>query len=170
MPFDYSIRPAIASDAESISAMMTRSYGELLRPDYNPRILAKALPRIGQARPELLGCGTYFVAETKTGEIAGAGGWTDFSPTRGLGNQGEGHMRHVAVDPAHLRRGVGRALAQAAFDNARESGVTALRCMSTLTAEVFYRQLGFTRIQPIELTLEPGLFFPAIEMKLCLRS
>lgn len=166
MPFDYTIRPARPDDASGISAMMTRSYGELLKPDYNPRILAKALPRIGQARPELLGCGTYFVAETSGGHITGAGGWTDISPARGLGNQGEGHMRHVAVDPSFLRLGIGRALAKAAFDSARDSGVHALRCMSTLTAEAFYAALGFQRIQEIELTLEPGLFFPAIEMRL----
>ncbi|MFY0596215.1 MAG: GNAT family N-acetyltransferase [Cognatishimia sp.] len=168
MPFDYSIRPALASDADAISAMMTRSYSELLRADYNPRILAKALPRIGQARPELLGCGTYFVAETSEGDVAGAGGWTDLSPTRGLGHQGEGHMRHVAVDPNYLRRGIGSALAKAAFESAQKSGVRALRCMSTLTAEAFYNRLGFARIQPIELTLEPGLFFPAIEMRMAL--
>ena len=74
MPFDYTIRPARPEDASAISAMMTRSYGELLKPDYNPRILAKALPRIGQARPELLGCGTYYVAESNASDIIGAGG------------------------------------------------------------------------------------------------
>ncbi len=168
MNFEYNIRPAIADDADAISAMMLRSYGELLRPDYNPRILAKALPRIGKARPELLGSGTYFVAENHTGEIVGAGGWTELSPTRGLANLGEGHMRHVAVDPQYLRRGIGRGLARVGFDSARASGLRGLRCMSTLTAEAFYGQLGFTTVQPIELTLEPGLFFPAIEMRMAL--
>ena len=169
MPFDYSIRPAIASDADAISAMMLRSYGELLKPDYNPRILAKALPKLGKARPELLDCGTYFVAEGSNGAIYGAGGWTDISPTRGISNPGEGHIRHVAVDPAYLRLGIGGAIAKAAFTSAREGGVSALRCMSTLTAESFYARLGFARIQPIELTLEPGLFFPAIEMRCSLK-
>lgn len=165
MPFDHIIRPALASDRDAISAMMQRSYAELLRPDYNPRILAKALPRISQARPELLGVGTYFVAERPSGQIVGAGGWTDISPIRGLGCLGEGHMRHVAVDPAHLRKGIGAALAEATFASARDSGVQVLRCMSTLTAEVFYKRMGFASLQAIELTLEPGLFFPAIEMR-----
>ncbi|CUI77583.1 GNAT family N-acetyltransferase [Cognatishimia activa] len=165
MPFEYEIRPAITDDADAISAMITRSYSELLKPDYNPRILAKALPRIGKARPELLITGTYFVAESENGDILGAGGWTDISPTRGLGIAGEGHMRHVAVDPSHLRRGIAGALAAAAFASARDSGVTCLRCMSTLTAEPFYERMGFETVQPIELTLEPGLFFPAIEMR-----
>lgn len=168
MSFDYHIRPAIESDADAISAMMLRSYGELLRPDYNPRILAKALPRIGKARPELLTYGTYYVAESDAGDIIGAGGWTDVSPTRGLATAGEGHMRHVAVDPCYLRRGIAASLARAAFHSASASGVHSLRCMSTLTAEPFYQSLGFESLQPIELTLEPGLFFPAVEMRLSL--
>ncbi|SHG44486.1 GNAT family N-acetyltransferase [Cognatishimia maritima] len=168
MSFEYSIRPARTADANAITAMMTRSYGELLRADYHPRILEKALPKIGQARPELLGCGTYYVAESAKGRIVGAGGWTDLSPTRGLGHHGEGHMRHVAVDPSYLRRGVGGAIARAAIRSALEQGVHSLRCMSTLTAEVFYRRLGFQSLHAVELALEPGLYFPAIEMRMTL--
>lgn len=164
IPFD--IRPARASDAEAISAMMHASYGQLLKPHYNPRILSKALPRISTARPELLASGTYYAAVCNlTGQVLGAGGWTDISPTRGLGAAGEGHMRHVAVHPEALRFGIGRALAEASLASARELGVHCLRCMSTLTAEPFYRAMGFERVQEIELTLEPGLFFPAVEMR-----
>ena len=77
-------------------------------------------------------------------------------------------MRHVAVDPSWLRLGVGRALAKTALQSARDGGVHCLRCMSTLTAEAFYAAMGFERVQEIELTLEPGLFFPAIEMRIAL--
>ncbi len=165
MTLDYLIRPARPDDADAISAMMQESYGTLLVPDYNPKILSKALPRISKARPELLICGTYYVAEDPAGVIIGAGGWTDLSPARGLARDGEGHMRHVAVRPAMLRCGIGRALADASFASAQEFGMRALRCMSTLTAQPFYERLGFEPEQPVELTLEPGLFFPAIEMR-----
>lgn len=162
----YEIRPARPNDADAISAMMHASYGELLKPDYNPRILTKALPRISTARPELLASGTYYVAERLgTGEILGSGGWTDISPTRGLGAAGEGHMRHLAVHPDVLQQGIGRALAEVSLASARALGVTCLRCMSTLTAEPFYQAMGFGRLQNIELTLEPGLFFPTVEMR-----
>ncbi|GAA6208006.1 hypothetical protein NBRC116601_12990 [Cognatishimia sp. WU-CL00825] len=166
MNSQITIRPALPADADSISAMMQLSYGQLLAPDYNPRILAKALPRISTARPELLTSGTYFLAqETDTGRVVGAGGWTDVSPTRGLAARGEGHMRHVAVAPSALRLGIGRALAKASFQSARAQGVRALRCMSTLTAQSFYQAMGFSYVQEIELALEPGLFFPAVEMR-----
>ncbi|MDC0738625.1 GNAT family N-acetyltransferase [Cognatishimia sp. SS12] len=167
MPIEFTIRPASLQDADAISAMMRRSYGDLLKPDYHPRILAKALPRIAQARPELLGCGTYFVAEGSDGRILGAGGWTDMSPTRGLSCAGEGHMRHVAVDPSALRRGIGGAIARHALVSAQTQGMRGLRCMSTLTAVPFYAALGFEPRGEIELTLEPGLFFPAVDMMLC---
>ncbi|MGH1465893.1 MAG: GNAT family N-acetyltransferase [Cognatishimia sp.] len=167
MSSSFEIRPAISDDALQISAMMMQSYGQLLADDYNPRILAKALPRISTARPELLSCGTYFVAtDRRTGQVIGAGGWTDVSPTRGLAARGEGHMRHVAVDPSALRLGVGRALADVSFQTAKGQGMCGLRCMSTLTAQPFYEAMGFSYVQDIELTLEPGLFFPAVEMRM----
>ena len=167
----FIIRQATPRDDSAVSDMMRVSYGTLLAGDYNARILAKALPKIAKARPELLASGTYYVAEESgTGRIIGAGGWTDVSPTRGLAAMGEGHMRHVAVDPRYLRRGVGGAIAKAAFSSAQQFRVDALRCMSTLTAEPFYAALGFERVGDIELTLEPGLFFPAVEMRRVMHS
>ena len=74
-------------------------------------------------------------------------------------------MRHLAVHPDHLRLGVGRALAEASFASAREMGMQGLRCLSTLTAVRFYQACGFAPLQEIELTLEPGLYFPAVEMR-----
>lgn len=74
-------------------------------------------------------------------------------------------MRHLAVHPDVLQQGIGRALAEVSLASARALGVTCLRCMSTLTAEPFYQAMGFGRLQNIELTLEPGLFFPTVEMR-----
>ncbi len=160
----FEIRIARPEDARAVSSVISASYSVLLVADYHPKILAKALPRISVARPELLASGTYFVAEAQ-GRLIGVGGWTDLSPTRGLTTAGEGHMRHLAVHPDHLRLGVGRALAEASFASASEMGVQALRCLSTLTAAPFYQSCGFARLQEIEMTLEPGLYFPAVEMR-----
>lgn len=174
MSQDFHIRIARPEDAPAVSSVISASYSALLTADYHPKILAKALPRITVARPELLASGTYFVAEATGataatgalgGGLIGAGGWTDVSPTRGLAAPGEGHMRHLAVHPDHLRLGVGKALAEASFASARDMGVRGLRCLSTITAAPFYAACGFAALQEIELTLEPGLYFPAIEMR-----
>jgi N-acetylglutamate synthase-like GNAT family acetyltransferase len=40
-----------------------------------------------------------------------------------------GHIRHIASDPACLRRGVAGAIMQRAFDSAREARVELLCCL-----------------------------------------
>ena len=161
----YIAEPACSHDAELISAMMARSFGQLLAEDYDAETLHQALPHIATARPELLSSGTYFVVRDKGRNILGAGGWTDISPTRGLASMGEAHIRHVAVDPSALKKGVGRALLEESFISAQSFGMSALRCFSTLTAAPFYAAMGFEEVQQIELALAPGIYFPAVEMR-----
>lgn len=157
--------PACLSDAANISAMMTRSFGQLLANDYDETVLECALPMMTSAQPDLLNTGTYFVVRNAKREIVGAGGWTDMSPTRGLGAFGEGHVRHVAVDPSALGQGVGRALMEEVFLSAQSFGITTLRCNSTLTAAPFYAALGFERLHEIDVTFAPDVHFPAVEMR-----
>lgn len=71
---------------------------------------------------------------------------------------GEAHLEEIDVDPAHGRRGIGRALLGAVIDWAWRAGHRAL----TLTTfrevpwnEPFYRRLGFRTLAPQELG--PGL-------------
>lgn len=160
----YIAEPACLQDAQGISAMMRRSFGDLLAKDYAPKVLEDALPAMTDAQPALLMSGTYFVVRDAKRRIVGAGGWTDVSPTRGLTAMGEGHVRHVAVDPAMLNQGVGRALMEEAFLSAQSFGMSALRCFSTLTAEPFYHAMGFQRVQEVELDFGPEIYFPAVEM------
>lgn len=161
----YIAEPACLSDAPSISAMMQRSFGQLLAKDYAADVLDSALPMMTSANEDLLATGTYFVVRNGKRDIVGAGGWTDLSPTRGLGAFGEGHIRHVAVDPSALHQGVGRALMEEAFISAQSFGITSLRCQSTLTAEPFYAAMGFERLQEIDISFAPDVHFPAVEMR-----
>ena len=159
----FHIRPASLRDLSSVTQLFRQSYPRLLPQDYDPGVLRDALPMITTAQPALLACGTYFVAEAD-GEIIGAGGWTDLSPTRGVYGIDEGHVRHVATHPEWLRRGVARALIAAALDSARAHGMRRMHCMSTRTARAFYAAMGFQERGEIELMLAPGVYFPAVQM------
>ena len=68
------------------------------------------------------------------------------------GRAGELEIKNMAVAPAHQRRGVGRALVQAAIAAAREDSRSVL-VVATATADVgnlrFYQRLGF-RLRSIE--------------------
>ncbi|MDV4146051.1 GNAT family N-acetyltransferase [Shimia sp. FJ5] len=165
MSSEIHIRPARPADRSAVTQLFRRAYPPLLAPDYDPGVLRAALPLITTAQPALLDCGTYFVAEDAAGRVVGAGGWTDVSPARGVGAERQGHVRHVATDPGRLRQGVARRLVETSLASAREFGMERLHCMSTRTAQSFYHAMGFKPVGEIELTLAPGVYFPAVQMQ-----
>ena len=152
------VRPSKKADLPAVDALLARSYPKLLKADYPPSVLVAALPIIARARPELLICGTYYVAQDGAA-ILGAGGWTPDRRDSSLG-----HIRHVVCDDRALRRGIGRALMQRSFDTARASGVREMECWATRTAVTFYTAVGFAVAGMIDVPLAEGIVFPSIRM------
>jgi GNAT superfamily N-acetyltransferase len=169
MTLTVSLRRAAPADLAAVDRLLSRSYPRLLAADYPPSTLVLAVPRIARARPELLATGTYFLAESSDGQLLAAGGWTRAAPSGAGGLDQTGHVRHVATDPAVLRRGVGRALMTRVMQDARAAGMDWLDCMSTRTAVPFYTALGFRVVFPVDVPLAPGIVFPAVRMVVDLR-
>lgn len=161
---DITIRSTNAGDLPAIDALLAQSYPVLLKPDYAPSVLVTCLPLITRARPELLRCGTYYMAADCNGDALAAGGWTHGGPQGGIGPRDVGHIRHVVTHPRAVRQGLARKLMERSFNAARNSGVRWMMCQSTLTAEAFYTSMGFQRRGEIEIMLRPGIGFPAVEM------
>lgn len=161
---DITIRTTHTRDLPAIDALLAQSYPVLLKPDYAPSVLVTCLPLITRARPELLGSGTYYMAEDCNGDALAAGGWTHGGPQGGIGPRDVGHIRHVVTHPKAVRQGLARSLIERSFAAARNSGVRWMMCQSTRTAEPFYAQMGFQRRGEIEIMLRPGIGFPAVEM------
>ena len=159
MPMTYTMRPTTTADQDAVTALLRKTYPELLAPDYSPEVLSVALPIITQARPELLNCGTYYVAETPAGTIIGAGGWT-LDPD----NTTLGHIRHVVSDLDYLRLGVGKAIMTRSYTDAKAQGVTTMECWATLTAVPFYQAVGFEYTNAITVPLQGNVPFPAVRM------
>lgn len=168
------IRPARPDDLGSVDALLARSYPRLLKADYAPSVMVAAVPLIARARPELLRCGTYFVAESAEGAILAAGGWTRATPRGEARASATGNVRHVVCHDAWLRRGIAGTLMRHAMQDARAAGIVTLDCLSTLTARPFYAALGFGDIGPdlgpVTVPLAPGIGFPAVRMRLRLPS
>jgi GNAT superfamily N-acetyltransferase len=160
---ELTIRPTTTEDLSVVDALLQASYPVLLKPDYAPSTLVTCLPLITRANPELLRCGTYYIAEDGEGALA-AGGWTHGAPQGGVGPRDVGHIRHVVTHPRALRRGLARSLIERSFRAARTSGVRWMMCQSTRTAEPFYASMGFQRRGEIDVRLRPGISFPAVEM------
>jgi GNAT superfamily N-acetyltransferase len=179
MDQSLTLRRARPSDLIGVDLLLRRSYPKLLKSDYPPSVMVLALPIIARARPDLLASGQYFVVEAEDGAILGAGGWTlgmpqpDEGPMRdgasrdvmGWAEQTHmGHVRHVAVDPARVRAGLGRAIMSEVIVDALREGVRWLDCLSTRTAVPFYEALGFRVLHEVEVPLRPGILFPAVRM------
>ena len=159
------IRLAAPADLAEVDALLAHSYPRLLAPDYAPSVLVLALPIISRARPELLACGSYFVALDGNGRMVGAGGWTRGAPEGGDAAQRIGHVRHVVTRAGEVRRGIGRALMGCAMEDAAAEGIRRLDCLSTRTAVPFYEAMGFRALGPVDVPLRPGIVFPAVRMR-----
>ena len=165
---EYSLRAATPGDGSAVSALLEASYPQLLAPDYDPRLLAAALPLMTKANPRLLASRTYYVAETGGDAVVGCGGWTVEAPGGGESRPGIGHIRHFAIHPGWTRRGIGRALLDRCVEEARVQGVRNLECFSTLTAEAFYRAAGFVTVGPVDVPMSPTIALPSVHMRLLL--
>ena len=161
---DYIIRTGRPEDVVGVDMLLSRAYPQLLKADYPPSVMVTAVPLIARAKPGLVTCGTYYVAETEAGEIVGAGGWTLRDPSTGRADGRIGSIRHFATDPGVVRQGVGRRLMRRCLADAIDVGMEGMRCLSTRTAVPFYEALGFLTTREVVIELSPGVRFPALDM------
>lgn len=154
-------------DCEAVSRILAAAYGRLLLPDYPAETLAVIVPLISRARPELVSSGTYYAA-IDNGTMVAVGGWTRQAPGSNAIEKGVGHIRHVATDPAHLRKGAARAIMQQCFVDARVAGLSRMECLSTRTARPFYVSCGFEPLGE-RLVMVAGHPFESVAMRLDLK-
>ena len=159
------IRTACPMDTNAVSILLEISYSRLLASSYDGNTLEQALPFMVKANPTLLASGTYYVAEAEPGTLVGCGGWTPAKPGSGEIVEGEAHIRHFAVHPDWIKRGIGTALLTRCITDARLVGIHKLHCFSTLNAEPFYRASGFRTIGLIDVRMGPNIAFPAVLME-----
>ncbi len=153
------IRATTADDLPVVDALLARSYPALLKRDYPPSLMVTAVPILARARPELVSSGTYYLAEDAAGRALAVGGWT---PRRRVAHRGE--IRHLATDPAAVRRGIGGAVLAHALAEAARAGLRHLDCLSTRGAVPFYRAAGFVETGARLVPLAPGIEFPVVAM------
>ncbi len=164
MPAEFEISIAKPADAAAVDALLAASYPVLMRPGYEPAILAAALPHMTRSSPTLLSSDTYYLARSATGDVVGAGGWTRERPGSGEVVPELGHIRHFATHPDWVGRGVGRQIFGRCAEAARAAGIRRFECSASLNAEGFYAALGFNRLGYIEVQMGPVTTFPGALM------
>ena len=170
------LRPATAADAEALEALIARSVHALQADTYTREQREAALGTVFGVDHRLIADGGYFIAELD-GAIVGCGGWSDrealygaHGPAQSDGprvnpRSGPARVRAFFVDPAHARRGVGRALLQASEDAARAAGFTRAALGATLAGEPFYTACGYVPLARTEADLPGGASLVVIQME-----
>jgi GNAT superfamily N-acetyltransferase len=159
------LRVATPADSDAVASVLRPSYAELMARAYPPELLARTLPLITRANPGLLASGTYYLVLAEDGRAAGCGGWTPHPPGAREANPRRAHIRHYAVHPDFLRRGVGRLLYARCEADARVRGFAAFEAWASLNGEPFYAALGFRPLGRIETPMPGGILFPAVRME-----
>lgn len=160
----YSLRRSDSYDFSAVTELLRASYPVLMKPAYESATLDPALKLMTRANLELLSSGTYYVAESIDGSLVGCGGWTRERPGSDVIERGVGHIRHFAVHPDWLRRGVGSAIYRRCEADARAAGIRKFECYASLNAESFYSALGFERTTIAEIQLAPDVSLTGCRM------
>ena len=165
MSHGFQVRLATLQDEKAVSALLEASYPALMQQDYDRDLLSAALPALIRASPELLQSGTYYVAESRSLDVVGCGGWTCERPGQGDVEAGLGHIRHFATHPNWLGHAVGRSIYNVCEQQARSVGVKCFECYSSLNAEGFYARLGFEFVRRMNLPFGPHISLPSVVMR-----
>ncbi|MBT8408727.1 MAG: GNAT family N-acetyltransferase [Alphaproteobacteria bacterium] len=155
----FSLRKADMSDISSIDGLLRRSYPALLKKDYPPSVMVMAVPLISRANPDLIRRGTYILVEASGRRAVGAGGWSVSRQTKDAAE-----VRHLAIDPDFLRRGLGTLILERVASEARSAGLRQLYAHAALGAVPFYSANEFEALNPVTVPLRPGISFEAMRM------
>lgn len=132
---ECTIRPARDVDADEISAVVIRTLRETNARDYASEIIERIEHNFGPgAVLALIGKRTVFVAAVD-GRVVGTASLD--------GNT----VRTVFVSPDVQACGIGKQLMAEIERTAREREITMLTVPSSVGAETFYRQLGFSAVR-----------------------
>jgi GNAT superfamily N-acetyltransferase len=165
----YELRKATLDDQPALQQLIARSIRSLGAGDYSQEQIDAALRGAFGVDSGLIRDGTYFVAVTDTGEIVACGGWSRRRTLFGSDERADrdesnldprtdaAKIRAFFVDPAHARRGIGRALLERSEAEATKAGFTVFELMATLPGVRLYEKCGYEAGESVAYPLPGGL-------------
>ncbi|GIE98131.1 GNAT family N-acetyltransferase [Paractinoplanes rishiriensis] len=147
------LRPARPEEAGALSDLALRSKA---RWGYDEQFLNACRADL-TIRPAEVSARRVVVAEA-AGQLAG------FYTLDGTPPEGE--LGNLWIEPAHMRRGLGRRLWQHAVATADGLGFTTIRIDADPNAEGFYREMGATTVGETPSTAIPGRMLPQMRFVL----
>jgi GNAT superfamily N-acetyltransferase len=157
---DLAIRVAVPAEYREIGDLTVRAYATVGDPLMGDPAYTAYEEELRDVAGRAATC-LVLVAVDRTARIHGAvtyvpGPGTPWSETE---REGEAGFRALAVDAASRGKGVGRALATACVERARQDGrvgVAILTRPSMIAAHRLYGSLGFARDRSRDWEFEPG--------------
>lgn len=154
------IRPARVGEVPMLERLIIASARDLSHGFYDDRQIEAAITHVFGVDSDLVGDGTYLVAE-QYGDLIGCGGW---SPRRTLfgGDRfaarepglldpraDAARIRAFFIAPGHARKGVASRLLLTCENEAAAAGFTRTALMATLPGVPFYAAHGYAADEPI---------------------
>ncbi len=154
---DFIIRKAEVDDILRTRTMQMRAMSLTGAGYYSRAEIDSFLRSIGTMEEAVVAEGHVFVAIDRDERVIGSGGWSRLAPcyarftkageivaTGSNPVPGVATVRSMFVAPELGRRGVGRAIMHAVEEDALDWGIFLLRLTAMLSAERFYRALGYS--------------------------
>jgi GNAT superfamily N-acetyltransferase len=176
---DPRIRLAAMADIPALTALIEVSVRGLQSRDYSRTQIELALRTVYGVDTQLIADGTYFVVETNGGQappLAGCGGWSKRKTLFGgdAWTRREDDLLDPTVDaakiraffvhPAWARRGIGTMILNACEEAAKAAGFKRCEMGATLTGVPFYRRMGYTELEHLDVPLGDDESLPIVHM------
>jgi GNAT superfamily N-acetyltransferase len=173
----FHLRVATSADVAGIRGLIDASVRGLQAEDYSAAQIEGALATVFTVDSRLIADGTYFVALTEGGELAGCGGWSFRKTLYGGDHQMEAiaperldpgveaaKVRAIFVHPKFARMGLGSLILAAAESAAMEHGFTRFEMGSTLTGVALYTLKGYREVSRVSVPVGGGEKIEVVRM------
>jgi GNAT superfamily N-acetyltransferase len=173
----FQLRIAATEDVEGIRGLINASVRGLQAEDYSPAQIDGALTTVFTVDSQLIADGTYFVAVSDGGELAGCGGWSFRKTLYGGDHQVEkiaperldpatdaAKVRAIFVHPKFARMGLGSLILAAAEEAAVAQGFRRFEMGSTLTGVTLYALKGYREVSRVMVPVGGGEEIEVVRM------
>jgi GNAT superfamily N-acetyltransferase len=179
---NYQLRTATHADEPALRALIARSIRTLGAGDYSAEQIEAALQGAFGVDTALIRDETYFVVSTEAGELVACGGWSRRRTLFGSDQRAErdeswldpqresARIRAFFVDPAHARRGLGRAILDHSEAQAAAAGFSSFELMATLPGVRLYEKCGYLAGGEVDHPIGEGLSIRFVPMRKRSRS
>jgi GNAT superfamily N-acetyltransferase len=175
---NFTIRKAAPGDQPAIEKLIEESVRGLARDDYDSRQIELSIQTVFGVDTELIADGTYYVAETEKGELAGCGGWSRRRTLYGASvyaRSRDSEMLDPATDAAKIRaffihpnfarRGVGSMILETCEREAGAQGFKSCEMMATLPGVKLYAVRGYSGDERIKVPVGENIDIVCIKMR-----